>query len=292
MTPEKLREAAELLAQNSVRAFPKELESAIKLAADACTTLADMLTDASVDFEGFDECEGAAISKKTIDNPTPQNIYDYGKAVWQAALALCERNRAAQMESATHGFDEWVLSWGRSHAIQESEGDVIEWVKAAWHAAQAAMQAKLDAANERVKELEAYIDGVESEVAKVYCAITLNEFSKANTDADYVLEKVEQLAERDNARLHKAEESLRICGFVDNGGELWKPPINKDAFAPKFFEAEAAIATAERNVELLRGEVRRIQEWLTPGTKVNVLIDRSPEVRALVDAAGSSGATG
>ncbi len=252
MTPEKLREAAELLAQNSVRAFPKELESAIKLAADACTTLADMLTDASVDFEGFDECEGAAISKKTIDNPTPQNIYDYGKAVWQAALALCERNRAAQMESATHGFDEWVLSWGRSHAIQESEGDVIEWVKAAWHAAQAAMQAKLDAANERVKELEWLVSSLE----------------RGDNKQDNI-----------------------------------------------------ALATAERNVELLRGEVRRCWELMQTialaglsapigstedeanmyqanqarrfvSMAAHALADRSPEARALVDTAGPSGATG
>lgn len=38
-------------------------------------------------------------------------------------------------------------------------------------------------------------------------------------------------------RAEKAERALLRAGFTDNGGKEWKPPVNKDSFAPKWAEA-------------------------------------------------------
>lgn len=77
-------------------------------------------------------------------------------------------------------------------------------------------------------------------------------------------------------------------------GSMWA------AFIKGWSMAEAALATAERERELLRKEVRRCWELAKrdPQTGYSMIglfkidTERSDEVRALVDAAGSSGATG
>jgi len=43
-----------------------------------------------------------------------------------------------------------------------------------------------------------------------------------------------------------AEETLTRAGWTKlEGAARWKPPVNKDAYAPKFFEAQARIADLE-----------------------------------------------
>ncbi len=59
------------------------------------------------------------------------------------------------------------------------------------------------------------------------------------------------------SRAEKAEAALKRAGFAHNpGAEIpWKPPVNEDAFAPKFFAAEA-------EVERLRGERDEAREYM------------------------------
>ena len=183
------------------------------------------------------------------------------------AAAACT-TLAAQMESAEQGFEEWYMS-------DQTPDDGYSQQKAAWHAAQAAMQAKLDAAN-------ALLDAAARRVDVKVIESLQRELDAAN-------ERVKEL-------------------------EAWQ----KDAFKTLFEagklqgDTQAALATAERNVEMLCGEVRRMEAlaityyldylrrtgiYIPNKTPDELAIDlvyigRSPEVRALVDAAGPSGATG
>ena len=54
-----------------------------------------------------------------------------------------------------------------------------------------------------------------------------------------LFEELEQENAALRARWDRAERALTRAGFEDKGGQEWKPPINKDSFAPKYFALEA-----------------------------------------------------
>jgi len=60
------------------------------------------------------------------------------------------------------------------------------------------------------------------------------EISKLKEGLDYYIILATCLKE-ENERL---KLSLEKAGFEDRGGEIWAPPVNKDAFAPKYFKLE------------------------------------------------------
>lgn len=198
---------------------------------------------------------------------------------------LIERLATAQVNVATQGFEEWDAAY---KASTESPEEIFTYAHKAWHAAQAAMQAKLDAAEaENIRLREAMNKYSEDETLHTIQSLKAELEVAKHTEALDMQMHVDRAAALDaaNERVKELEHLARF-GLTPNGEDAREMCCREYKQ-----ELKAALATIERERELLRKEVRRCWELadkeLGPPSDFCVYCDaqredRPAEVRALV----------
>ena len=207
----------------------------------------------------------------------------------ELAAALCIE-RAEQMERGEQSFSDWLTS-------QYSIIDMAKRaeLKAAWHAATAQMQARV---NNAASVTNSFKEQLLVAKAKLDAATNLWTCKSCGARFDKIphddsVDRCTRCVEFDAAQKRVAELEARmelLAAWVRN--EHSGASLPSDTVSAMIYIANERgkqhthlierLATAQVNVATLCEEVRRIQEWLTPGTKVNVLSSRPAEVRALV----------
>ena len=70
-------------------------------------------------------------------------------------------------------------------------------------------------------------------------------------------------------RALRAERALKRAGFEDKGGQEWKPPINKDSFAPKYFAIEAENEKLWEFIKSIKEYINKAIPFYASGSEVD-----------------------
>lgn len=110
------------------------------------------------------------------------------------------------------------------------EAAVLDWCMKQLALVQAeneTLRQERDEAKEEAKELQATITSCEEEVAKVYCELTNNRFSKMNTRAEHVLSAVEEIHGELAKQFDLLQERSVGAMAIAEGDEGWeKVPVD------------------------------------------------------------------
>lgn len=306
MTPEKLREAAERVKHILPATAKYECadvaevradRDALAIAADACTTLAAQMESAEQDSRELFNTWHNDMNRTRYGHPE-REAWD---AAWRAAQAAMQAKLDAAIQPSSvpccncggvvYEFTVHNYDWNK--LIRGDSPETDQEYLCVWCFAKKARE-RLDAAN-----LEAC--NAESELfkARLLCDALIKERDAANER----VKELEASAQRDG--MHFMPSTLKMGIHPDTIEELHlHDELCCDLVAMRMDrliqDTKAALATAERERELLRKEVRRCWELadkeLGPPSDFCVYCDaqredRPAEVRALVDDAGPSGAT-
>ena len=253
-----------------------------ELAADACTTLAAQMESAGQGFEEWAPSHGLSLTQreyglnytnyKSADTLWAATAWHAARASLQAQLDAAEAENIRLREAMNKYSEDETL-----HTIQslKAELEVAKHTEALDMQMHVDRAAALDAANERVKELEAKQSEYLDEVLKRTRFMEMEGYRRCDIPACNCDSWHGGNAYR---RLVEIRDTLEEAGYSTNGTTI-------------LGALKAALATAERERELLRKEVRRCWELadkeLGPPSDFCVYCDaqredRPAEVRALV----------